>query len=550
MDPGKHWNLLRMIRSLLSLYSWQYPSALIYMLQSGEYRLSAYVGWYWRTSDFSRIVRGKALVFDARARRLLRLIRLGMALQIVIGVYFILQWAQGNMVGGWQFGLAAILAYPIVWAHLLAIGIALGWLLRPKALGRAIVCSILEAQVKRLRNRNSFSVVGVVGSVGKTSTKMAIAQVLRASRRVQWQEGNYNDRVTVPLIFFGHSQPSILNVAAWLRIFIANERIIAKPYPYQVVVAELGTDGPGFIKEFAYTKPELVVVTAITPEHMEYFGTLGAVAREELAALNFSRQALVNIDDTPAEYLNDRNYLPYSIKNEAAYHMSERREKGMHGQLATFRLGDTSFTTQIPLLGEQGAKIALAAAATAHVLGVPDEDIKAGVATIAAFAGRMQLLHGIKDATIIDDTYNSSPIAVKAALDVLYAGNAPQRIAILGSMNELGDYSPEAHREVGEHCDPSKLDLVITIGRDAEKYLAPVAKARGCKVKTYSSPYQAGNYVKKQLIEGAVVLAKGSQNRVFAEESLKTLLANKEDEAKLVRQSKYWMSVKAKQFKP
>jgi UDP-N-acetylmuramoyl-tripeptide--D-alanyl-D-alanine ligase len=539
-----------MIRSLLSLYSWQYPSALIYMLQSSEYRLSAYLGWYWRTSDFSRIVRGRALVFDARARRLRRLLRLGMVLQVLLGVYFVMLWARGDMLGGWQFGLAAILAYPIIWAHLLVLGIALGWLFRPKALGRAIVCNILESQVQRLRSRNNFSVVGVVGSVGKTSTKLAIAQVLRASRRVQWQEGNYNDRVTVPLIFFGHSQPTILNVAAWLKIFIANERTIAKPYPYQVVVAELGTDGPGFIKEFAYLKPDLVVVTAISPEHMEYFGTLDAVAREELAALNFSRQALVNVDDTPTEYLHDRNYLPYSIKSKAAYHISERREKGMHGQLATFVLGDTSFTTQIPLLGEQGAKIALAAASTAHVLGIPNEEIKAGMATIAAFSGRMQLLHGIKDATIIDDTYNSSPIATKAALDVLYAGEAPQRIAILGSMNELGDYSPEAHREVGEHCDPSKLDLVITIGLDAEKYLAPVAKARGCKVKAYVDPYKAGSYAKKQLVEGAVVLAKGSQNRVFAEEALKTLLADKKDEAKLVRQSKYWMAAKAKQFKP
>ncbi|HSD56274.1 MAG TPA: hypothetical protein VLA92_03910, partial [Candidatus Saccharimonadales bacterium] len=235
-----------MIRSLISLYSWQYPSVLVYMLQSSDYRLRAYLGWYWRTSDFLRITRGKALVFDARARKLLLLIRVGVLLQVLVGGALVMAWMWGDLLGGWQFGLAVVLAYPIVWAHLLALGVALGWLARPKALGRAVVCNILESQVKRLRANNNFSVVGVVGSVGKTSTKIAIAQVLRASRRVQWQEGNYNDRVTVPLIFFGHSQPNILNVIAWLKIFIANERIIGKPYPYQVVVAELGTDGPGF----------------------------------------------------------------------------------------------------------------------------------------------------------------------------------------------------------------------------------------------------------------------------------------------------------------
>jgi UDP-N-acetylmuramoyl-tripeptide--D-alanyl-D-alanine ligase len=159
-------------------------------------------------------------------------------------------------------------------------------------------------------------------------------------------------------------------------------------------------------------------------------------------------------------------------------------------------------------------------------------------------------LPGIKNSTLIDDTYNASPVAAKAALDVLYAGQAPQRIAILGSMNELGGYSPEAHREVGDYCDPSKLNLVVTIGKDANQYLAPAAAVRGCQVATFINPYKAGNYVGEQLQEGAVVLAKGSQNRVFAEEALKVLLANAGDADKLVRQSPYWRSVKAKQFKP
>jgi UDP-N-acetylmuramoyl-tripeptide--D-alanyl-D-alanine ligase len=160
----------------------------------------------------------------------------------------------------------------------------------------------------------------------------------------------------------------------------------------------------------------------------------------------------------------------------------------------------------------------------------------------------MQILPGIKNSTLIDDTYNSSPVAVRAALDVLYAGDAPQRIAILGGMNEMGDYSPQAHKEVGAYCDPKKLDWVVTIGPDAKQYLAPAAKEQGCQVKSFLSPYDAGHFVAGLLKESAVVLAKGSQNRVFAEESLKELLANPEDASKLVRQSRHWQDVKAKQF--
>lgn len=535
------------MRGFFGLYSWRYPLRLMRLWQRHP-KIIDYFKVYWRTSNFSRLdVDTEA--FDARQRMWVRLLYVGAAIQIVVGLLIIVLWYSYDLPGGWQFGLALVLSYPIVWAHALIVFVLLWWIAHPKALGRAIICYLLSAQVRRLRQRNSFSVVAVAGSVGKTSTKLAIARLLQVSRRVLWQEGNYNDPVTVPLIFFDRTQPNIFNVFAWLKILAQNEATLRKPYPYQIVVVELGTDAPGFITQFSYLHPELVVITAVTAEHMEYFGTLDAVAREELSALNFSKRALVNVDDTPAEYLADREYVSYGLQAKATYHASKRNTKGIHGQTVTFHLGEEdTFSLTIPLLGDHGAKIAVAAAATAHMVGLPLDDIQKGVAEISAFAGRMQILEGIMGCTIIDDTYNSSPVAAKAALDVLQSGEAPQRIAIMGSMNELGAYSPEAHREVGEHCDPSKLDWVITIGPDAKEYLAPIARERGCQVRTFLDPYKAGRFVKKQLKEGAVILAKGSQNRVFAEEALKILLADKHDEVKLVRQSNHWMTIKRRQF--
>jgi UDP-N-acetylmuramoyl-tripeptide--D-alanyl-D-alanine ligase len=182
------------------------------------------------------------------------------------------------------------------------------------------------------------------------------------------------------------------------------------------------------------------------------------------------------------------------------------------------------------------------------MLGLAHSDIVDGLAHIKPFAGRMQILDGIHGSILIDDTYNASPPAVEAALDVFYATKTSQRIAILGSMNQLGDYSPEAHREVGAYCDAQKLDLVVTIGSDAEKYLAPAAQKAGCEVKSFSSPYQAGEFVRSQLKEGGMVLAEGSQDGVYAEESLKALLKDPKDQARLVRQSARWMKIKHKQF--
>lgn len=412
-----------------------------------------------------------------------------------------------------------------------------------------MVCAVLEAQVRRLRARHSFKLVAVVGSIGKTSTKLAIAHALEPSRRVMYQTGNYNDRVTVPLIFFGRTLPGLFNMFAWARIFLANERTIRLPRYYDVVVVELGIDGPGQMREFAYLQPDIAIVTAITPEHMEYFKTLDTVAAEELAVCDFSKQVLVNSDDTPDRYIRGRDVLTYGQNDNAAYRAGHYVSSGLSGGDVELHVpGEPPFVAHAHILGDQGVKILLAAAATAHLLDLSFDELQRGLSEVKPFAGRMQILQGIRDSTIIDDTYNASPAPVIAALDVLYKSEAKQRIAILGSMNELGDYSRDAHREVGRYCDPRKLDMVVTIGVDAHAYLAPAATEKGCYVKSFMSPYEAGDFVKTYLKPGAVVLAEGSQNGVFAEEALKPLLAAKPDSAKLVRQSPHWMRIKQKQF--
>jgi len=539
------------MQALLSIFSWRYPMYLVELWRRHASVLSYYLA-FWQTTQFSALkpVAGGDPRRLHRARVQVVLLYTLAVVEITAGIMLGLWWHHQHTVGGWQFALALVVAYPLVLAHAVPLVVGVSWLLQPKALGRAIICGMLESQVKRLRKRHSFTVIGVVGSLGKTSTKMAIARTLSVARRVQWQEGNYNDRVTIPLIFFGQNEPPLLNVPAWARLLWQNERQLRGVYPHQVVVAELGTDWPGQLREFAYIKPDLVVVTAIAAEHMEFFKTLDGVAAEELSALDFSKQALINTDETDAKYLKGRTYTSYGLSGKPAYTLKDRTSKGLRGQRVTFKLAkESEFTLDTPLLGEQGAKIVLAAAAAAHVLGIPVGEIEKGVGEVTAFAGRMQILPGKMNSTLIDDSYNAAPVPVKAALDVLQSGDAPQRIAILGSMRELGEYTPEAHREVAEHCDPTKLDWVVTVGAAARDYLAPVAKERGCQVKSFLSPHDAGKFVAKQLREGAVVLAKGSQNYTFTEEALKPLLADPADAAKLVRQSPYWMAQKAKQLK-
>jgi UDP-N-acetylmuramyl pentapeptide synthase len=542
------------IKELGSYYDPAYLGSQVYLLQDSGYRVFRYLKWFWSAQSFSGWNKLRPLK-TPRNRALLLFVYLGTILQMLIAVAVLTGGMLYDAAGAVPIGLALLLSYPIVWPHMLAlayIAYKVVWtLVHPKAAGRATVCRVLEWQVVRLRAKHTFTIIAVAGSIGKTSTKLAIAHTLEPTRRVIYQTGNYNDRVTIPLVLFGQKLPNLFNVVAWLRIFIANEQTISRPEFYQMAVLELGTDHPGDMAQFAYLKPEISVVTAITPEHMEYFKTLDAVAAEELTVCDYSQQVLLNADDTPTKYLKGRSVLRYGLDTSYAFSASGFKPAGITHERIELHLQDSvKVPADIAIAGEQGVKIMLAAAATAQLAGLTASEITKGLKEVRPFAGRMQLLAGKKGSTIIDDTYNASPVAVKAGLDVLYATKAPQRIAILGNMNELGDYSKAAHIEVGKYCRSDKLDLVVTIGADAEKYLAPAARANGCDVQSFTSPYDAGEAVLSALKPGAVVLGEGSQNRVFAEEALKPLLAKKADESKLVRQSDDWMRIKRGQFQP
>jgi UDP-N-acetylmuramoyl-tripeptide--D-alanyl-D-alanine ligase len=422
-----------------------------------------------------------------------------------------------------------------------------------KKLAKDTVARILGWQVRRLRNKNEIKIVAIAGSIGKTSTKLAIARILEQGFKTRFQEGNYNDLVSVPLVFFGQEMPSLFNPLAWLKVFWKNEQTLKHKYPYEVVVVELGSDGPGQLKQFAnYIHADIGILTSITAEHMEYFGNMDAVAREEMTLKYLSKQLFVNQDLIPADFLQDLKSdttITYGIKTPAQIRMTAIKFDEHSASFEINRGPAKLVKGQHEQITEPQLYSITAAAAVAHELGMTEHAIERGIKDIKPVSGRMQHLKGVKDSLILDDTYNASPEATKAALDTLYRIKSHQKIAILGNMNELGGYSQREHEKIGEYCDPHELSLVVTIGPDANKYLAPAAEEKGCTVKTFNDPYAAGKFVKEQIESGAVILAKGSQNRVFAEEAIKEFLAESKDASKLVRQSKYWLSRKQQSFK-
>lgn len=425
-----------------------------------------------------------------------------------------------------------------------------------KAMFKAFVRKKLEGYVKKYFKRHpEVKLVIVTGSVGKTSTKVAIGTVLSERLRVRLHVGNHNSEISAPLAMLGIQFPdNIRSISAWRAVFKAAKKRIQEPAGVDVIVQEVGTDRIGQVPHFGtYARPDVAVVTAVSPEHMEFFKTLDAVAAEELSAANFSEQALINRDDIDGKYaadLTNPNINTYGTTDAAEYHFVEEDFDLKDGFKGGFKAPEWEDLVEVKLkvVGEHSLRSAVAAGAVAVKLGLTADEVRKGLGKILPVSGRMNPLRGVNNTTILDDSYNSSPLAAASALQTLYSLQAPQRIAVLGSMNELGDSSQAEHAALGKLCDPSLLAHVVTVGEDAEKYLAPAALSTGCHVVSFKSPLEAGAFVHKALEPGAAILFKGSQGGVYLEEAIKVILHSTDDEAKLVRQSPGWLKIKQKFF--
>ena len=368
----------------------------------------------------------------------------------------------------------------------------------------------------------------VAGSVGKTSTKRALGRLLSQRFRVRMHEGNHNSEVSAPLAILGINLPERLHSPlAWLGVFRAAHRRVYSPADVDIIIQELGVDHPGEMMDFGtYLRPNIALVTAITPEHMEFFGSIEHVAQEELFVAKFSEYTLINRDDIDgrfADFLESANFSTYGTTGLAEFRFEQQQldENGYSGTVAV------------------GA---------AMMLGLPVEDIIRGLSLLKPVPGRMNLLRGIGGVTIIDDTYNSSPAAAQAALRTLYEfTDVPSRVAVFGDMLELGGSSQAEHEKLGRMCDPSLLSWVVVVGVAATQYLAPAARSTGCQVHVARNAIEAGEFVRSITEPGTVVLVKGSQNEIFLEECVKVLCDMTED-AELVRQSDKWLAIKDKYF--
>lgn len=299
-------------------------------------------------------------------------------------------------------------------------------------------------------------VVGITGSVGKTSTKEAIASVLKEKYNTLKTQGNFNNELGLPLTVFRLRRE------------------------HEIAVLEMGISDFGEMSRLAQiARPDTCVITNIGTCHLENLGDRDGVLKAKTEVFSYIKDngnIVLNGDDDKLRTIKkykDIKPIFFGLSNTCDVYADQIKSHGLKGTECTIHAGQESIAVFVPAPGRHMVCNAVAAAAVGQIYGLTGEQIKRGIENIEPLSGRFRMLETDKF-LIVDDCYNANPMSMKASLDVLKDGEG-RRVAILGDMGELGENEVRLHQEVGEHAARCGIDICICAGT-LSKYIADRAK--------------------------------------------------------------------------
>ena len=356
----------------------------------------------------------------------------------------------------------------------------------------------LQDGAREVRRRSGATVVAITGSAGKTTTKELTAEFLSAKYTVFRNRGNLNNHIGLPL--------SLLELRS-------------RP---DVAVVELGMNHAGEIRTLVgIAEPEVRVWTNVGDAHAGFFASADAIADAKGEILERARHddlLVANADDPRIRARAGRfagRTRTFGVSDDADYRASGVQHRGLDGMAATVTTPQGEAFIETPLLGTGNLLNLLAAAAVAVEMGVPLAAIVERAATVTPAARRGELLRLPGGITLIDDSYNSSPAALKKSLETIEASTGSARkIAVLGEMLELGAHADRLHAECGRAAAAAGLDLLIAVGGDAAGRLAAAAREAGMAASAVShvaTSAEAADLAQQKVRPGDLVLVKGSR---------------------------------------
>jgi UDP-N-acetylmuramoyl-tripeptide--D-alanyl-D-alanine ligase len=311
------------------------------------------------------------------------------------------------------------------------------------------------------RQQLDLKVVGITGSVGKTSTKEVIASVLGEKYNVLKTLGNFNNELGLPL-----------------TVFRLREE-------HQVAVLEMGISDFGEMHRLSkIARPDVCVITNIGQCHLEFLKDRDGILRAKSEIFDFlaaDGAVILNGDDDKLSTIQDvKGIQPvfFGIESQRAIYADEITPKGLKGIACRIHMGEESFSVQIPIPGYHMVQNALAATAVGQTMGLTAEQIRAGIEKLQSLGGRFHIIER-GETLIIDDCYNANPVSMRASLDVLKDA-ANRKVAILGDMFELGENAEELHASVGVHAAQNQIDLLICVGQTSIHMAQAAMNTGGC----------------------------------------------------------------------
>ena len=355
----------------------------------------------------------------------------------------------------------------------------------------------LGARARAWRLEVDPRVIAITGSLGKTTTKELVRNIMTAAGETHCTPGNFNNDIGLPL--------TLLSMDPATRY----------------LVTEMGMNGPGEIAALAaLARPDVGLITCVAPVHLEGLGSIEAIAaaKAELLVAMDGRGTAVVPDDEPlldpwTEGIPADRCLRFGRGAGSDVTLLERRSRGLDGSRILLSMGGREHAVDLPLVGAHNAINAAAAAAAAIAAGVDPEIIADALARPPALKHRSVVRH-LAPWTVLDDCYNASPVSMMAGLDTLVdlAAGGPA-VAVLGDMLELGPDSPRLHREVGAHAAGLELSLLVTVGELGEQ-IARGARDAGMApgvVAALPTADAAVAHVRERAADGGHVLVKASR---------------------------------------
>ncbi len=436
-----------------------------------------------------------------------------------------------------------------------------------KAFLKKIIVFIITLEARAVLFKYKPEIIAVTGSVGKTSAKDAIFTVLSSAAYVWRGEKSFNSEIGIPLTILG-CKNAWSSVSGWIGIVFEGLGLMCLKNHYpRMLVIEVGVDRPGDMRRItSWLKPDVVVVTAFpeVPVHIEFFHSRETLIKEKmfliealkdngLLALNADDAEVVSLKQAFSFHVRTFGVNPHADVSATQLNIeydAGGRPVGMFGKVAY-----QGNTLPLRMRGVIGAHLFLSMLSALAVGVEKGINIVLGVESLARAAfppGRMRILEGVRGSTVIDDSYNSSPHALSAALSALAEIKRPtvgldtewegRKIAVLGDMLELGKYSAEEHKKIGVRI-PEICDALITVGIRAHGIAraAQQKKMKKANMHHFENSILAGEFLKTFLRQGDVVLVKGSES-MRMERAVERILQNAEDKKLLVRQEKEWIS--------